>query len=368
MSDNPEAHHSIDAGEAALAACRALGFALAGIAPAAFTSREPEFRAWLDAGKHGVMEWMTQLLDERLDIRRMLPGARSVLMVADLYARRGSDGPAPAGAARVARYARGLDYHAVMKRRLHRVAAALRARHPGHEFRTFVDSGPVLEREHAYRAGLGWVGKHTLLIHPRLGSYFALGGIVTTLEMRQQSVSDPSAPMAGIVPDHCGTCTRCIEACPTGAITPYSVDARRCISYLTIEHAPTIDPALQDRMGEWGFGCDICQEVCPFNAPRPGDAPYPAYRDELGVGAHLDVAGVLNWGRAAHRRAVSGSAMKRATLPMLKRNAAIVGRHVLRDGREPEIVAAARRVAGDECEAPAVREEARKLGATLPEG
>lgn len=303
-----------------LDACRALGFALAGIAPAARTARERELRDWLAAGKHGSMTYMEELLEERLDITRMLPGARTVVMVADVYARPGADPQTPSGHGRVARYARGIDYHVTIKRRLHRLADALRARHPGEEFRSFVDTGPVLEREQAVRAGLGWIGKHTLLINPAIGSYVLLGGMVTTLDL---------AGGATPVPDHCGTCTRCIDACPTGAITPYSVDARRCISYLTIEHAGEIETGLADRMGEWLFGCDVCQEVCPYNGARgtgAGAAIHPGYREESGVGASLSLALVRSWGGERHASWVSVTALKRATPGMLRRNADIASR------------------------------------------
>ena len=202
---------------------------------------------------------------------------------------------------------------------------ALAAEHPGESFRAFVDTAPVMERELALRAGLGWIGKHTLLIHPRVGSYLLLGGVMTTLE-----ISDAAAK---VEPDHCGTCTRCIDACPTGAITPYSVDARRCISYLTIERRGEIDESLQAKVGEWIFGCDVCQEVCPHNSVRPA-------RSDVGV-AHesyaptremLDAIEVLSWTEEDRRRELAGTAMTRAKLEMLKRNALIVVGNAAVDG------------------------------------
>jgi epoxyqueuosine reductase len=212
-----------------------------------------------------------------------------------------------------------------MKKRLHRLCDALAAEHPGEAFRAFVDTAPVMERELAQRAGLGWIGKHTLLIHPRLGSYVLLGGVMTTLE-----ISDAAAK---VEPDHCGTCTRCIDACPTGAITPYSVDARRCISYLTIERRGEIDESLHTKMGEWIFGCDVCQEVCPHNSARPaGGAVGVGVGAGVGV-AHeayaptreaLDAIEVLRWTEEDRRRELAGTAMTRAKLEMLKRNALIV--------------------------------------------
>jgi epoxyqueuosine reductase len=326
----------VELGREVIEACRALGFALAGVTRARRTDRERELRGWLAAGKHGSMGWMEELLEERLDVCKMLPGARSVVMVGDVYgAGRGEAGP---GMGRIARYARGRDYHVVMKRRLHRLADVLRGRFPREEFRSFVDTGPVLEREHAVRAGLGWVGKHTLLINPALGSYVLLGGMVTTLEIGVP----PEAP--GALDDSCGTCTRCIDACPTGAITPYSVDARRCISYLTIEHSGTIEEELQARMGGWLFGCDVCQEVCPYNRGADEGMVYPAYR---GGRSGLSIAEVMRWGSAEHERAVRGTAMKRATLGMLQRNAAIVAGNELARGQDGTGVGALRRMASD---------------------
>jgi len=302
-----------------LDACRDAGFALAGVCPAEPSAFADEYRRWIDAGRHGSMAYLARNLDVRLDPRVFLPGARSIIMVADQYERR----PAPAGsedaphrpAGRIARYARGRDYHGVMKKRLHALCDALRDEHPAAEFRAFVDTAPILEREHAARAGLGWVGKHTLLIHPRLGSWLFLGGIATTLDLTPAPEQQP-------VTDHCGACTRCIDACPTGAITPYSVDATRCIAYLTIEHRGEIDPDLRGLIGGRVFGCDDCQEVCPHNSHRPGDVgePHPAYTPRQET---LDPLAVLEWSEEDRRRVLGGSAMTRATLAMLKRNAVV---------------------------------------------
>jgi epoxyqueuosine reductase len=222
----------------------------------------------------------------------------------------------PSGA--VARYARGEDYHSLIRRRLHTLADALRTDYPDHQFRTFVDTAPVLEREHALRAGLGWIGRHTLLIHPVLGSWLLLGGIATTLRL----LPDPEH---GRITDHCGTCTRCIDACPTGAIGDYTVDATRCISYLTIEHRGPIDPAYHIAIGDRVFGCDVCQEVCPHNAPHPAgsanpDRVHPAYMERRQA---FDLLEVLGWTENDRREAFTTSAMKRVDLESFKRNAAI---------------------------------------------
>ena len=306
-----------------LALCRGLGFALCGVADAAPTRWGPELRAWLGAGKHGSMGYLAEHVEARLDPSRVLSGARSVIMVADFYAARGerTAGLGP-GSGRIARYARGRDYHDIIKRRLHRLCDALREKFPGAEFRAFTDTAPVLEREYAARAGLGWVGKHTLLIHPRLGSWMLLGGVLTTMGLVER---------AEVVPDHCGTCTRCIEACPTRAITPYSVDASRCISYLTIERRHPIAPEFHGPIGDMLFGCDICQDVCPHNTARPeGGAQAevrPEYRPKR---SSFDLLAVLGWGETDRRREFESSALKRATLAMMKRNAAIVAGNLLR--------------------------------------
>lgn len=319
--------------------CGELGFALAGVTRAEASDQAAALREWLAQGKHGEMEWLARNVEERVDPGVMMPGARSIIMVADRYAGGGSVDPAlPTGAGRVARYARGDDYHEVMKKRLHALCDALRAEHPGAEFRAFVDTAPVLEREHALRAGLGWIGKHTLLIHRDLGSWLLLGGVLTTLEIEPPAGQQRSA-------DHCGTCTRCIDACPTRAITPYSVDARRCISYLTIEHRGPIEREFHEAMGDWLFGCDVCQEVCPHNRSRDREGASdqtgesgvasresvaPAYAPRR---SSFDLLEVLGWSEDDRRRALAGSAMKRAKLEMWKRNARIVAENQARSPR-----------------------------------
>ncbi|TVQ31926.1 MAG: tRNA epoxyqueuosine(34) reductase QueG [Phycisphaeraceae bacterium] len=341
-------------GDEIVSMCRGMGFALAGVCPAEPSSRARELVAWLEAGRHGTMGWMEQRLEERLDPAAMLPGARSMILVADLYETRReapAQKPRTPRLGRIARYARGDDYHTVIKKRLHTLCDALRERHPDEQFRAFTDTAPVLEREHASRAGLGWIGKHTLLIHPRLGSYMLLGGALTTLDIDPPAEQQP-------VQDHCGACTRCIDACPTDAITPYSVDASRCISYLTIEHRERIDPEFHEPIGDWLFGCDICQEVCPHNSPRHAPGPWDA------VGANpaytprregFDVLEVLGWSEDDRRAAFTKSSMKRAKLEMMKRNALIVAGNILRERADPDLLAAIQRIANDELEPDQVR-------------
>ena len=336
-----------------LTRCRDLGFALAGISPAEPTRYEHELRAWLDAGKHGEMHYLARHLPQRLDPRRLVEGARSIICVADRYhdghagswGRRGSHG-------RIARYARGDDYHVVMKKRLHRLADELASAYPAETFRACVDTAPVLERELAQRAGLGAVGKHTLLIEPGNGSWLFLGELITTLELT------PSEPC---VEDPCGSCTRCIDACPTGAIAPWTVDATRCISYLTIEHRSEIDRDLHEAMGDWIFGCDICQEVCPHNQPTERSRTagvHPAYAERHG---DFDLLEVLGWDAPARRDAFERSALKRAKLAMMKRNALIVSANILAHRDEPELRRRIEAIAEDPNEDQMVRATARGI-------
>lgn len=337
--------------------CDDLGFALAGVCDAGPSAFAGELRAWIDAGKHGSMGYLAEHAAVREDPARVLEGARSAVMVADLYAARdaNTDAPLRPGEGRIARYARGKDYHAVLKKRLMRLADELRAEFPGDGFRVFTDTAPVMERELAARAGLGWMGKHTLLIHPKVGSYFLLGGILTTLEL------NPPAEQQ-VVTDHCGSCTRCIDACPTGAITPYSVDARKCVSYLTIERREPVDPGLYEGFREWVYGCDICQEVCPHNSVRTepplAKTANPAYRSDRD---RFDLLEVLGWDEDARRAAFAGSAMKRAKLDMMRRNAVIVAGNWLKQAEMPRLRAAIEAIAACEDEDPMVRDAARRV-------
>jgi len=250
---------------------RALGFDRVGIAPARTPPHAGWFREWLRRGWHGEMAYMARedTVRRRLSLEEALPGCRSVVVVALSYAD-GHPGRAPPRAGDplapvVARYARGRDYHGLFEERLAALAETVRTIAPEAGVKPYVDYGPVLEREHAQRAGLGWIGKNTVLIDPELGSYLLLGELLTTLEL---------APDDAFTADRCGSCSRCLEACPTDAIRgPRRLDARRCISYLTIELEGAIPESLRPAIGNRVFGCDICQEVCPWNrdAPPAGD-------------------------------------------------------------------------------------------------
>ena len=308
--------------EQVVAVCREHGFALAGVTDARESSWSTEFEQWLHAGKHGEMHWLAKNVSLRINPTKFVQGAVSVICVADRYA--GAEDPALAPRhGKVARYARGGDYHKVMKKRLHKVCDALRELDESqeHVFRTCVDTAPIFEREFAAAAGLGAIGKNTLLIDQSVGSWLMLGAIVT---------SAPLAPTNHEVDiDPCGSCTRCIDACPTGAITPWSVDASACISYLTIEHRTAIDPKWFSNIGEWIFGCDICQEVCPHN--QQTEKTKSAEIDSVyeSKTSSLDVLDVLNWTEDDRRKVFQGSAMKRAKLDMIRRNAVIVARNQL---------------------------------------
>ncbi len=299
----------------------ARGGDLVGVAPAAASTRAAYYRAWLAAGHAGTMGYLARNVELRLDSAGLLPGARSLISVAVSYQRTpvpSASENAPAG--RVAQYARGRDYHFVLRELLEGLRADLAAALPEpFEARVLVDSSPLLEREVAMAAGLGWIGKNTLVLNERLGSTFVLGELLTTLDLAAD------APAT----DHCGTCTRCLDACPTQAFpAPYQMDASRCISYLTIEHRDAIDPALAARMGDWVFGCDICQEVCPFNRKVPPGTNAALQEDRLPARIPLPQLQSLRSG--GYRRLVKDTAARRASRPMLRRNADIAARNVAR--------------------------------------
>ncbi len=244
------------------ALAQSLGFDLLGISPPTPPDQAVQaYREWLARGFHGEMAYMARpdRVARREEPDRILPGVRAVVCVAVNY----YPGPPPPAArdpahARISNYAWGRDYHAWMLPRLEELAAHIRTETGGTaHYRVYTDTGPILERAFAAQAGLGFIGKNTCLIHPRLGSWLFLGEILVDVDL----------PFTGPpIPPRCGTCTRCLEACPTGAlVAPYTLDARRCISYLTIEFRGEIPPDLRSRMGNWAYGCDICQEVCPWN-------------------------------------------------------------------------------------------------------
>jgi epoxyqueuosine reductase len=297
----------------------AVGFDLAGVAPAEPT-RETEFlREWLARGYAGEMAWIGRRAEERVDPRRVLPGARSIVALALVYDPAAPREPEP-GRARVARYAGGDDYHDVMGDRLRALGAALEAlAGRAVRWRAWVDTGPVLERAVAARAGLGWIGKNTLLIDPALGSYLFLGVLLCDLELAPDAAE----------PDHCGSCRACLDACPTGAFPePWVLDATRCLSYTTIELRGAIPEPLRAAQGDRVFGCDVCQEVCPWNLrsrrPRPDD---PAgLRARLAPRADWQrpaLAWLLSLSEDDFRAAARKTALRRAKWRGLVRNALV---------------------------------------------
>lgn len=267
-----------------------LGFSLFGVTTPERPPHFETYRQWIEAGRHGEMHYLAneEAVEKRGDPKRILPECRSIIVAGLPYSNPvhpevPSEGDQPLG--RIAAYAWGDDYHEILIPRLKELIAFIRARTQATVLaRPYTDTGPILERDLAQRAGLGWFGKNTCLIHPKMGSYFLLAEILLDV---------PLPPDEPFTADHCGTCTRCITACPTGCIRPdRTIDATRCISYLTIENKGSIPRELRPLIGDWVFGCDICQMVCPWNrrfanqesdpafAPRPG-IPRPSLRADL---------------------------------------------------------------------------------------
>ena len=290
----------------------ALGFDLVGIARLGSAETAPAFEEWLDRGYAGEMAYMSRTAAKRRDTRLPFPAAKSAIVVAMDYGGREPAGP-------VARYARGDDYHDVLLDRLqslHRRVEEV----AGHSIagKPYVDTGPILERDLARRAGLGWFGNNTMLINPKRGSFFFLGELLLDLDL------EPDAPF---VTDYCGTCRRCIDACPTGAIVEERVvDSNRCISYLTIELKGDIPREWHASIGESIYGCDICQDVCPWNEKFAVPLREEAYRPRpaiAGKDARTLATDLLRMSDDDYRAGFRGSPMKRTKLSGLKRNSAI---------------------------------------------
>ena len=286
------------------------------MAQAGFLEAEaPRLEQWLLQGRHGSMGYMERHFDLRLDPTKLVPGARSVISLAYNYFSppRQQDPDAP----RISTYAYGRDYHKVLKKRLKGLMAFIVEQFGEVALRAFVDSAPVLEKAWAERAGIGWRGKHTNVIRQGSGSWFFLCELITDLEL------EPDAPAT----DHCGTCRRCIDACPTEAITPYGVDGSRCISHLTIELKEAIPQEFAGKLDGWVFGCDICQEVCPWNRfAAPHQEPEFEPRAEL-MGLSADEWHGMT--EVVFDRLFEGSAVKRTKYSGLRRNL-----RFLRDGQD----------------------------------
>jgi epoxyqueuosine reductase len=283
-----------------------LGFDHVAIGPAEPPEHGPEFEQWVAAGFAGTMAYLGRRSGERLDPGRLLPGAASVVCVALNYYQGEAADPSWEP---VARYAWGRDYHEVMTPRLERLAAHLEAA-GGARCRAYVDTGPVLERDLAARAGLGWIGKNTMLLHPALGSWFFIGVLLTTAELCHDRA----------LPDRCGSCRACLDVCPTHAfVAPYVLDARRCISYLTIEHRGDIEPERHAELGRWQFGCDLCQSVCPWNRK----APVTRERACMPASPYPGAEAVLAMSDDEFRTRFAGTALLRPKAAGMRRNAAI---------------------------------------------
>ena len=286
-----------------------LGFASVGIAKAeVLTEERSHISQWLSNGFHGEMSYMENHFDKRLDPTLLVPGAQSVIVLSHNYF---PESKLPEDAYAIARYAYGEDYHTVLKDKMQVLVQFIESHIGAFKGRVFTDSAPVLERAWAVKAGLGWQGKNTLLIQKGQGSYFFLAEIILDLPLTYD---------APFTTDHCGTCTRCIDACPTDAIAPsgYLLDASKCISYLTIELKEEIPKEFKGKMENWAFGCDICQEVCPWNRfskqhQEPSFAPHP---DLLGMTS-------LEWQEITTEvfaRVFKGTAVKRTKFQGLRRN------------------------------------------------
>lgn len=296
------------------AEARRLGFELVGIAPAVTPTGFSFLKDWLDHGFAGEMGYLERRRDAYAHPESVLPGVRSVVMLGLNY-RTEEPLPTDGSQARVSRYAWGeVDYHTILRQRLKQLSQFLKERAPQSKSRGIVDTAPLLERDFARLAGLGWFGKNTLLINKRQGSWLFLSGLLTDLELEYDAPHQTS---------HCGTCTRCLEACPTDAFEgPYVLDARKCISYLTIELRGPIPVALRTGMGEWLFGCDVCQDVCPWNRKAPVTHD-PNFQPRVDL-RPADAARLLGLSQEQFDQEFAETPMARPGRTGLLRNAAIV--------------------------------------------
>jgi epoxyqueuosine reductase len=298
---------------------RDLGFVYVGIAPARpLPLHQRGYRRALDEGRHAGMTYLARDPDRREDPSRLLPGAKTVISLAAAYYQGDhGDPPHDAPSGKIARYAWGRDYHDLIQPRLERLTTFILEREPDAMVRAAVDHAPVLERAYAQEAGLGFIGKHTLLITPSHGSWVLLGELITSLDL---ACDEPAVTQ-------CGSCTRCLDACPTGAlVAPFRLDAARCIAYLTIEHKGDTPDELRPAVGEWLFGCDVCQEVCPYNEDREESNVLAGLESHEGPGPWLTLDDAsLPRSRKAFDRRFAGSALRRAGGRGLRRNAAVVG-------------------------------------------
>jgi epoxyqueuosine reductase len=285
-----------------------LGFDLVGITTADPLEGQRHLAAWIALGRHGEMAYMQRTQALRGEPRRLLPEAQSIICVA-VSVHDPPEPPLPQGHARVARYARRRDYHKVLRKKLHQLGQYLLSLVPEARFRVAVDSAPLLEKELAQRAGLGWIGKNTCLINRRLGSELLLGELLTSVAL------PPDVPEV----DHCGRCTACLQACPTQAFQgPYQLDARRCISYLTIEHKSPFPAQGNPPLASYLFGCDLCQTCCPWNQHAPPRInPHLPTREEL---AFPSLLALQSFSQARWEEWAQGTPLRRLTFSRFQRN------------------------------------------------
>ncbi len=303
----------------------ALGFHSFGVAKVPMTLRGDYYERWIADGQNGTMGWMANNNDRRLHPENLLPEARSILVFGMNYYQ-----PDPERRYRIAKYALGDDYHNMMLKRLKKLCRILRDDY-GAAQRPYVDTGPLLEKSIAAAAGVGWQGKSTILIEPKRGTWSFLGNIVTTLDL----------PAGATVKDRCGSCSRCIDVCPTKAITaPYQLDARRCISYLTIEHDGTIPMEFREAIGDRLYGCDECLDVCPWNkwATPTEEAKFAPREIE-------DLRELLEWGEETFKARMQGSPMRRLKLHRFRRNICVVLGNI---GTAEDVPALQQVVSGDD--------------------
>ena len=291
------------------------GLVLLGIAPAvADEAAAGRYAAWLAAGRHGDMAWLERHAAAKHDPRNILPGSQCILITGLSYYQPGAHAP---GEGRVARYAWGRDYHKVLGNRLRKVAKRLAEQFPEDQFKGYTDAVPLDERHYAAMGGAGFLGRNTLLIHSAMGSWFVIGEVLSTKSWPATVLSEPRH---GACPRGC---RKCLDVCPTGALTgPGEIDARRCIAYLTIEHQGPIPMALRKAMGDWLFGCDLCQEVCPFQLRKQvtEEKDFLVWR----AGPGLALADILQMDETAFAARFAGTPIMRTGLWRLQRNACIV--------------------------------------------